>query len=100
MKLKQGENMQDKEYQKEYKMKQCETEARRENFRHRASQIIQNETEEEAARREYSRQRVSQRIQNETEEETDARRRVSQRIQNEAEGETEPIIFYLYLIKF
>ena len=49
--------------------------------------------------------RVLQKIQNETEEETeerreDAKQRVSQRVQNETEGETEPIIFYLYLIKF
>ena len=43
--------------------------------------------------------------QNETEGETEARRddarqRVSLRVHNETEGETEPIIFYLYLIKF
>ena len=49
--------------------------------------------------------RVSQRIQNETEEETEARREdarqgVSQRVQNETGGGIEPIIFYLYLIKF
>ena len=48
---------------------------------------------------------VSRRIQNETEEKTqarkkDARQRVSQRVQNETEGEAEPIIFYLYWIKF
>ena len=30
----------------------------------------------------------------------DARQRVSQRVQHETEAETEPIIFYLYSIKF
>ena len=57
---------------------------KRSNFRQRASQRIQNETEEETeARRKDAKQRVSQKIQ----------------IQNETEDETEPIIFYLYLTK-